>query len=325
MSIKTGTDENSQIVEYTDTTTLIDSLRQLFPWYLWIVRWAYDGTEIGSSIVPYLIGIRKVFTNDLETSSTSSVIETEHNLYKYYGYSNNRGFEQTVEYRLNVKYLYYSSYIVANYILYKNNIEDHNNEGTINIQYSDYKFSVNTLDGNINIQWNDVADRFDNYDFYGIDRNKIKEIEMLILNPDYDSSDPESQEFISLNPPHLQLFNEDRFVPIFHRLANIEDDTIHIDESFIVIPQLNYMKEIVKDSQEQPLWTFHNATTGENFVSENYQNQLVNITKPILSNFSPLQITPGYYDVILNARLWDNYNENEYQQQKIESIVQVIQ
>ena len=319
--------ENSITVEFMDNSTIefddfsdlegvLVQLKEQIPWYIWTIRYAYDSisSHHDDPLSPILIGIRKIFTNSLNENAYAA-ISYQQLIDKTIEYSVGQKKYEKDTYELEIKYVYFLEGITAIWTLTENGTDitqTITTNNTVPVSYLDYKFELKTTVenehvGNIAFNWQDIAPTYEYYDKYGIEKYKIKNICY-----EYDE-----------NALTNCMFNEERFIPVFHKLSDIKDDVIHTNESFILIPKLKYMKSIEKANADMPLWTFHNATTGKNYYSENYQNQLVNITKPILSNFSPVQITPGYYDVILNMRIWENYKEDEYQQQKVESIVKV--
>lgn len=311
LKITFGDDEETTINIPESETEFLENLRSEVDWYIWTVRWAYtpESTSESRTVKPYLIGIRKNFTNSLEDVARIPIYQKE--LKKSLGYLNKSNKKDSYDYILNIKYKYFPNLIIASYAMLLDRAEIAS--GSTTVSYLDYKFSVSVLD-NINnntIYWEDTVKEYDYYDFYGEDKNKVAKLEFISSN---EETDEETNRL---------SFNEERFIPVFHTISNIDDDIIRSNQGFVVIPSFKYMKPIMKNNVEFPLWTFHNATTGKDYYSETYQNELINISKPILPIFSPISIEQGYYDVILNMRLWENQNDSRYTQQRIESIVKV--
>ena len=304
-------------IEFESEEDLYDKLNESYFHYIWFVRWTID---INNNIKPYLVGIRKNFT-----ISTSNLVENgdglhllngsylsfERNLYKNFAFSvDNRGYatKMNVTYRFKILYKFEQSlqtgklYTKAEYQLYRtgSNGQEAPVEGLPNEPIMFFRKSVfsktfkdifdSELGINLTLAFEDEVPVYDAYDAYGLDIFKIESIELL------DSEDETiRREFI----------NTDRFVPIFHTLADLDDDTAMSTDTLVVIPTLKWLKQL-DGATNTSMWVFHNASTNEDFFSNTLESTSINITRPLVGRYMPLQMTPGYYDVILNAKVWEN-------------------
>ena len=267
-----------------------------------------------------MVGIRKNFTisssNLVENGDglhllNSSYLSFERNLYKNFAFSvDNRGYatKMNVTYRLKILYKFEQSfqtgklYTKAEYQLYRTGSDGREApvEGLPNEPIMFFRKSVfsktfkDIFDPELGIKltlaFEDEVPVYDAYDAYGLDIFKIESIELL------DSEDETiRREFI----------NTDRFVPIFHTLADLDDDTAMSTDTLVVIPTLKWLKQL-DGATNTSMWVFHNASTNEDFFSNTLESVSINITRPLVGRYMPLQMTPGYYDVILNAKVWEN-------------------
>ena len=111
-----------------------------------------------------------------------------------------------------------------------------------------------------------------------------------------------------------QLVDEDRFIPIFHKLVKVDESNCDIckSELIVAIPE---DKRTYTDATEI-VWTFKNSSTLEsistqkvlrNEYSENHlsiyeDTSAINFTEPLIGKFEPRVLTPGYYNIDLNYK-----------------------
>lgn len=314
---------------------LYELLNDRYNYYIWFVRWAHESTDLFSPLKPYLIGLRKNFTisqdmlvnsdeDGLYKSNTNNNLCFNRTLTKNFAFSvDRRGYqtEKNIEYKLKIKYSFLIDsntskiYTKADYQLYRtgSNGREAPVEGLPNEPIMFFRESVfsktfdNILDPelgmSLTLTFEDEVPQYDYYNIFGTDSYKINSLQ---YNYDDGSSTITRREFI----------NEDRFVPIFHKTVDLVDDTAENTDTLVVIPTLKYLKRIDNQTNES-MWIFHNASTNENFYSDTLDSNFINISRPLLGRYRPMQLTPGYYDIILNARIWDNV---KYIPMKVESM-----
>lgn len=110
----------------------------------------------------------------------------------------------------------------------------------------------------------------------------------------------------------FQLVDEDRFIPIFHKLVKVEENNCEVlpSELMVAIPEL---KRTYKEHNEI-VWEFLNSSTMENtieykaFTPEFGANHMpiyksstsIDFMEPYIGKFEPRVLTPGYYNINLH-------------------------
>lgn len=114
----------------------------------------------------------------------------------------------------------------------------------------------------------------------------------------------------------FQLVDEDRFIPMLHKLVKVTEKNCEIlpSELIVAIPELKRTYDM-----DSFVWKFKNSSTMESITmskglrqvdGNNYVNLLdaeddIDYYEPLIGKFEPRALTPGYYNIDLNYKYAD--------------------
>lgn len=257
----------------------IQSLKQAFPYYWWFERNVStdidkDGTLNSSESI--IIGIRKYFS-----------IKGENPVLFDKNYS--RGIDVA-----NVKIIQKDSMMVVTVVAsgnYRSYAQSYKINDCVEVEVLGHKMNVRVFPDYNYIKYLEEDRNPLNNKLYGDEENRIV-----------------------CEGHFTRLVNEDRFIPMFHKLVKVDESNCEIlpSELMITIPEL---KRTYTDYTDV-VWEFLNSSTMESItsyktliadVNEDYiykhtGKSNIDFFEPLIGKFEPRILKPGYYNINLNYK-----------------------